>query len=291
MNIQYLHTFKAITESDSFAEAADKLNYTRSTVTFHIQQLESELGYKLFEKIGRKMALTQYGRDILPYVDSILMNHSRLTSISGNPKGKVRVAVVESYLVFRFPGIIKRIRDFFPDIEVNICSVSCSEMYNSIRNGEIDIAIHYDTLDPDPAIITERFHDYPLTVFEGAAPKSPPVAEEHCDNKHNVTFIDLEENGFYKHCLNNALCGLQSYNVANAMVISNVSALIECVKAGLGIAILPFFAIEKELARKSVRTISCTPCPNFITIAVSYHRNKWLSPAIAVVLDTIKQTV
>lgn len=59
MDIQYLHTFQTVTKTDSFAQAAEKLGYTRSTVTFRIYQLEREFGLKLFKKIGRQMHLTE----------------------------------------------------------------------------------------------------------------------------------------------------------------------------------------------------------------------------------------
>ncbi|MFY4776502.1 LysR family transcriptional regulator [Metabacillus sp. RGM 3146] len=66
MELKYLQTLKTILETGSFLGAARKLNYTQSTVTFQIQQLEQELSVKLFEKIGREMVLTQAGEDILP---------------------------------------------------------------------------------------------------------------------------------------------------------------------------------------------------------------------------------
>lgn len=58
MELKYLVTFKTILQCGSFLEAAQKLNYTQSTITFQMQQLERELHVQLFEKIGRKMAVT-----------------------------------------------------------------------------------------------------------------------------------------------------------------------------------------------------------------------------------------
>lgn len=72
MNTKNLLTLKTILETGSFQKAANKLNYTQSTVTFQMKQLEEELSIKLFEKIGRKMELTQAGKDILPYIDTVL---------------------------------------------------------------------------------------------------------------------------------------------------------------------------------------------------------------------------
>ena len=78
MELKYLHTFQTIAEAGSFARAAEKLNYTQSAITFQMAQLENELGAKLFEKVGRKMALTQAGAQLLPYVRDVFASMDRL---------------------------------------------------------------------------------------------------------------------------------------------------------------------------------------------------------------------
>lgn len=61
MELKYLRTFQTIIEEGSFSKAAEKLNYTQSTITFQIGQLEKELSVKLFEKAGRRMLPTKAG--------------------------------------------------------------------------------------------------------------------------------------------------------------------------------------------------------------------------------------
>ncbi|ERI77966.1 LysR family transcriptional regulator [[Clostridium] symbiosum] len=63
MNIRSLQTFIRVVELKSFTKAACELNYVQSTVTMQIQQLEKELGYPLFDRIGKKIALTSYGEN------------------------------------------------------------------------------------------------------------------------------------------------------------------------------------------------------------------------------------
>lgn len=58
MELKYLATFQTILQCGSFLEAARRLNYTQSTITFQMQQLENELHVPLFEKIGRRMTVT-----------------------------------------------------------------------------------------------------------------------------------------------------------------------------------------------------------------------------------------
>lgn len=70
MELKYLQTFQAIIEEGSFTKAAEKLNYTQSTITFQMGQLEQELSAKLFERTGRRMLPTKAGEQLYPYVHS-----------------------------------------------------------------------------------------------------------------------------------------------------------------------------------------------------------------------------
>ena len=65
MDIKCLRTFQAVVACGTYAKAADRLGYTQSTVTVHIKQLERDLGLPLFERIGRRMVLTQKGAEAL----------------------------------------------------------------------------------------------------------------------------------------------------------------------------------------------------------------------------------
>lgn len=66
MDLKYLNTFRVIAEEGSFTRAAERLGYTQSTMTFQMGQLEQALSARLFEKVGRRMVLSQAGRQLLP---------------------------------------------------------------------------------------------------------------------------------------------------------------------------------------------------------------------------------
>ena len=72
MDLKNLRTFQTVVQEGGFNKAAEKLNYTQSTITFQINQLEQELGLRLFEKIGRRMVLNQAGQQLLPYAAEVL---------------------------------------------------------------------------------------------------------------------------------------------------------------------------------------------------------------------------
>lgn len=78
MKLKYLTKFCTIVETGSFTNAAEKLNYTQSAITFHIGQLEQEVSVKLFEKTGQKMVLTQAGIALIPSVNDVFESIEKL---------------------------------------------------------------------------------------------------------------------------------------------------------------------------------------------------------------------
>lgn len=96
MDLRRFITFKTIVEEGSFAQAARKLCCTQSTVTFQIQQLEQELSYPVFEKVGRRMALTPAGKLLLPQVRELTRVMEGIRQISTSEEivaGDLRVMV------------------------------------------------------------------------------------------------------------------------------------------------------------------------------------------------------
>lgn len=283
MDLQLLKTFLTIIQSGSFSGAAERLGYTRSAVTVQMRQLERELGVQLFEKVGRRMQLTEQGRQAQPYAENMLENWKQLCALSGEKRGRVRIAAAESILTFRFQGAVRVLREKLPGLELDIQTLPCGEMLSAILQGKVDLALHYDTLEGHPDICTEPIRDCPLTLFCGAS-----IPEEAVMQEGQLRFIDLEEDGFYQHCLDKWLRE-KGGTLQSSIIMGSVSSLIQCVKAGLGMAILPEFALEQELKTGTVMRVEAALAPDTISTAVSYHRHKWLSPMLREVLEILRQ--
>ena len=134
MELKYLVTFATILQCDSFQEAAQKLNYTQSTITFQMQQLENELHVQLFEKIGRKMAVTQAGRELVSYVDAVLQSVERLSNY-GKEYARVKDPSSYFYLVVRGDSMEPRIHDG---------DLALVHRQDTLENGDLGVLIYGD---------------------------------------------------------------------------------------------------------------------------------------------------
>ena len=101
MEYRNLVTFLRVAELQNFTKAANQLGYAQSTVTFHIQSLEEELGVTLFDRIGKKVTLTSAGEYLVTYANEMMKILTEIRQLNDSVdvmSGKLRVGVVESVL-------------------------------------------------------------------------------------------------------------------------------------------------------------------------------------------------
>lgn len=146
MDIRSIATLKAILSEGSFQKAAERLNYSQSTVTFQVRQLENELSVKLFERIGRRMVLTQAGKEIMPHIDSILCSMQQIMAYGTDQKifsGELRIAVAESLLSYKIQPVIKKFVESASGVKLALRCLNCHEIKYGIVSGELDMGIYY----------------------------------------------------------------------------------------------------------------------------------------------------
>lgn len=172
MDLRYINTFHTIVEAGGFNKAAEKLCYTQSTITFHVSQLEKELGVQLFEKAGRHMVLTKAGQELVPYVENVLQsvnNMKSFRSVIEECQGDIRIAAPESLLCFHLPKILREFRKQAPRVHIYLDSMTSTSVYRAIRENKTDIGIFYDLHVDDATIKVVPYKDFDFVMF--ASPK------------------------------------------------------------------------------------------------------------------------
>ena len=284
MDLNYLKTLKVISESESFSDAAGKLGYTRSTITSQVHQMEKEFGFTLFEQFGKRMYLTSEGKAVLPYVDNILRSYRQILSYGSDEAGTLRIAMPETLLMNRINSVIRAFREKMPGIDLQIQTKSCYEMISMLKSDSTDIAIHYDVGEKDPDILQKPIAHYPLILFGSAQMSKEDRDFQTPDQIKPFGIIDIEVDGLYRHSLDKTLRE-KHITLQRGMVLGSIAAITECVKMGLGISILPDFAVEDELAKGDVQRLNCELNPDNVTVLCSCHRSKHITSAMRCFLE------
>ena len=138
MELKNLRTFQAVVDQGSYQKAADRLGYTQSTITVQIQQLEEDLGVPLFERVGRRMALTEAGERVLPQARELLAAADRLLESQRAGRtlsGTLRVNLAETLLCYRMQPVIRAFRERAPQVRLVIRDCNCMQIPQGVRAG------------------------------------------------------------------------------------------------------------------------------------------------------------
>src|SRR5690625_2003504 len=152
MDLQLLNAFAGVAEAGSFSLAGETLHLTQPAVSKRIAALESLMGERLFDRIGRKTTLTEAGRTLLPYAHRILweMENGRraLSGLSDTVGGRLSLGASHQIGLHRMPDILRGYARDYPDVELDLHFQDSEKACAAVEHGGIEIAII--TLPPEP---------------------------------------------------------------------------------------------------------------------------------------------
>ena len=292
MELKYLHTFQTIVDAGSFARAAEKLNYTQSAITFQMGQLENELGAKLFEKVGRRMALTQAGAQLLPYVRDVFASMDRLRCFEKELalcQGDLRIGVGETLLCYRFPAIVKAFHRRAPKARLFLRSMNCYEIRDALIAGDLDVGVFYEDVGGFGSSLTA----VPFGRYSALLVASPEVARRYPDfitpdRTIPVPFIINEPNCIFRQMFEGYLRE-RAILLDHTIELWSVPTIVNLVKSDAGGSFLPQFVVEKELSSGELVEIPTEMPQPHLSAVCAHHKNKWVSPLIQLFMDLCKE--
>lgn len=294
MDLKYLNTFKTIVDEGSFAKAADKLNYTQSTITFQIGQLEQELCAQLFEKIGRRMVLTKAGEQLVPYVEDVLLSVNKMRSFENDLakcQGDLHIGIAETLLCYHMPRILKEFHQKAPKARLFLRSMNCYEIRDELINGTLDLGVFYENVGGFGSnLTTYSMGDYPVILVS-----SPEIKEAYADfitpdQRISVSFIINEQNCIFRQIFEQYLRE-KSILLDHTIELWSIPTIKNLVKSSVGISFLPKFAVQQELHRGELVEIPTDLGNTQISAVCGHHKNKWISPLMQAFIDLCVKTM
>ncbi|PUA36087.1 LysR family transcriptional regulator [Paenibacillus elgii] len=287
MEIRHFITFKKIIECGSFTHAAEQLGYTQSTVTSHIQALEDHLGAPLFDRLGRKIRLTETGSRLLQYSQEMLKTYEKIENMAnetGDIKGELRIAAPESLTVYRLEPILSEYRKQFPHVSIRLSNATCRTNKLALLTGDADIAFLILPELQESDLVVHSLAEEPIVVV--GSPDHPITALD--SRYHHRTLeeclIANERDCSYRTMFEEYLRD-RHITPSHIMELWSIEAMKRCVASGLGFACLPLLAVMEELRDHKLRLIPFEGSLSKVFSQMIYHKNKWLSPALAAFIE------
>ena len=287
MEIRHLKTFKTIVDLGGFTKAAEHLGYAQSTITFHIKSLEEELGKPVFDRIGKKVILTETGKFLLPNAIKMLNIYKDLKEVSsgnGEIKGELVISAPEALLIYRLPPVIKEFKEKYPNVEIHLKHLDPLKLKSDLTQGDVDVAFIIDTERKYEGIYFEELVNEPMMFIS-----SDFLSLEEADSLYNRVYLFTEEGCIYRRTFMELLSATMYGDQKNIHGIEfwNIDALKECVIYGIGVSVLPYIAVKKEIIENKIFAQEI-PVDKKISTYLAYHEEKWLSPSLKSFLEIVR---
>ena len=143
LEIDALRSFVAVAEHRNFTRAAGVVSRTQSTVSVQIKNLEERLGFALFERTKRSVALTERGDKLLSYAQHILrLNDEGVRAVTEAPlQGRLRLGITEYFAPHHMPAILHAFRADYPTLDVEVTTGVTGYLRGLMKAGELDMVI------------------------------------------------------------------------------------------------------------------------------------------------------
>jgi DNA-binding transcriptional LysR family regulator len=252
MDLSDLRIFSAVVREGGVTRAAERLHRVQSNVTTRIRQLEEDLGAPLFIREGKRLHLAPAGQVLLDYADRLLTlaDEARAAVQDPKPRGVFRLGAMESTAAVRLPGPLSDYYRRYPEVSLELRTGNPQQLATAILAGELDAALVSEPIADGPFEKMLAFEEEPVIV---SAAGHPPI-----DEKGNLprTIIAFEHGCPHRKRLE-TWYALRGGMPERTIELGSYHAMLGCVVAGMGVALLPRSVLSTfpESKRLTVHTL------------------------------------
>jgi DNA-binding transcriptional LysR family regulator len=260
MELRQLAHFVAVAEDGSFTKAARRLDYVQSALSVSVQQLERELGVRLFDRTTHRVALTSAGEALVPAARRTLAAAEETldaaAAFKGVLRGTLRVGVTGAARAFiDVPGVLGRFHRQHPDVEIQIHpAVGSAALLDELRHGGLDIAFIAGT-EPLSGVTAIPLGSEDLMLV--AAPETTPGGRGPVplESLANASFVDFPTGWGIRTAVDRAFAAA-GLTRRVTIEVADVGTCVELVRVGLGVGLFPPSLFPAHDPHLPTRTIS-----------------------------------
>lgn len=293
MDLQGLQIFIEVSETKSFTRAGENLGYSQPTISFQIKQLEQELGFPLFDRIGHTVNLTDAGREVLSYAQRICRMAQEMAH-TGNlpqiPKGTVRLGTADSLCQPLICDHFAQFQKQFPQVHLKVITGGTKELFRMLDHNQVDIVCTLDNHIYDTAYVTA--HEETVGVHFVVAADDPLAKRDRVGMEELAerSFLLTERGMSYRRLLDEWLAQ-NSMEIQPAVELGSAHQLCRLVAQGLGVSLLPDYVTEEALQQGQIVRLKVDELSLQLWKQVLYRKDKWLSPPMEAVIAYLKHSL
>lgn len=276
MNFADLQIFKTVVDEGGIVKAARKLHRVPSNITTRIKQLEASVGIPLFHRDRQRLHLSPSGELLLGYAARLIdLSEEARHAVSGTaPQGVLKLGALESTTASRLPGLLSEFHRRYPDVRLELTTGTNDALVKAVTERQIDAAFIAErpssrTLAHMP-VFRER-----LTVI--SSPGHRPIkTSRDADGQSLIAFPD---GCAYRRSLQRWL-RRDSLTTSRVLELSSYHAIVACVAAGAGIALMPE-AVLDAMPQANVRRNRIPRSQSDIVTPLIWRKGEMSPPVLA----------
>jgi len=275
MELLQLHYFLAVARLEHVTEAARSLHVTQSSLSKTIQRLEEDLGAPLFDRIGRRLRLNEFGSRFLLRAERALLELEQgkreIRDLTSPEHGTLELAVTTASTL---PAILREFRKKWPSIHFHVQMLTTQEMVAALQRGEVDYCLSSSPVQGNEIECQTMFID-PILV---AVPTGHRLAE-----RSSVSLAELRDEwfvgvkrGYATRDLVDSVCESAGFAPAYVYEGDEPARLVMLVEAGIGIAFIP---CSGRGLHEAVHYLRVEDCDLVRKITLLWNRSRYISRA------------
>lgn len=277
MDINHIRAFVSVAETASFSDTARLLFITQPAVSKRIAALENTLSAQLFDRIGRKIILTEAGVRILPKCQLILSTvndtNTIIENLAGSVSGKLSIGTSHHIGLHHIPSVLRKYTQAYPNVTLDIHFMSSEQVCEKVANGHLEIGII--TLPPkidSHLAVKALWEDQMHIVVNNTHALNQEMPCEAVDLLgHNAI---LPEQGTFTYSIIEKEFGRHRHELQSIIATNFLETIKMMVSVGLGWSVLPKTLIDNELVILDVPNMHFSR-----TLGTVQHKQRTLSNA------------
>ena len=290
MELRNLTTFIHVAELGSFTKAAEQLDYSQSTVSFQIKQLEDELGCLLFERINHTITLTEKGRELVTYAHQIRSLTDDLKESLETEKeisGHIHVVTPDSVCEEMINSHYIDFHTKYPSISVRFTTGDSAVMLDMLDHNEADVILTLDHHLYNKDYIIAKEEQLPMHFVAASSSKFAGTKHLSIRDIINEPFILTEYGQGYRRVFDRELAK-KSLEITPVLEIGRTDIITSLIAQSNMISFLPDFVTKPLIDSGELCYLNVDDMNIDIWKQLIYHKNKWLSKSLKAFIDYVK---
>jgi len=291
MELRQLEYFMAVSKELHFSRAAEKLNISQPTLSQQIKILEGEMGIPLFDRIGKKTALTEAGKILLHHGERVFYEieqaQAALRDLNGLQTGKLTIGSLMTCVSYLLPSAISKFKQLYPNVNLSVYGLRTGDIKSGLLENGLDLGISFLPVEENEMASIPLFTE----ELSLAVPANHPLANEdevELETLEHVPTVLLPEN-YYLRQLIDTYCAELGFKLLPTLEMTTLDSLTQMVSEGIGVTILPAPYLDFLENPRIVKVRLINPTMER-RIGFIYRKDKFMCMATRAFIDQVTET-